>query len=113
LTHITDQDGCYLEEELVEEKLILYIRTTRQCTTPCAVKTATTPYIEDDVHNNKTTAPLATLIIFLLLGILIKACIRYFWRSSSGSSLWAEHSVALLLVPPSVTGDSGFNTIPN
>jgi len=30
----------------------------------------------------KTTAPLTTVIMFLLLlGLLFKVCIRYFWRS--------------------------------
>ena len=52
-TLVIGRDGCYLEEEMDVEKLILYLRTTRQLTTPRVVNTGTASYIDDDVHNNK------------------------------------------------------------
>jgi hypothetical protein len=51
-------------------------------TTPRVVNTGTSSYFDDDDIHNKTTAPLTTAIIFLLLlGLLFKVFIRYFWRS--------------------------------
>jgi hypothetical protein len=49
--------------------------------TPRFVNTGPACYFDDDDVHNKTTAPLTTVIMFLLLlGLPFKVSIRYFWR---------------------------------
>jgi len=69
-------------EEMDVQKLILLIKDHEQFTAPRFVNTGSTSYlVDDDVRNNKTTAPLTTVIVFL--GLLFKVFIRYFWRGKT------------------------------
>jgi len=79
-TLVIGRDGCYLEEEMDVEKFILLVKDheaiydASRCEHRNRRLTLMVMFI-----STKTTAPLTTVIMFLLLlGLLFKVCVRFF-----------------------------------